>query len=137
MKKSSKKKKLCKAEGCFCKPAPLRRECFKHRSRRLRAEKPIHACYYTLRMNAKRRKILFSITLPWFVEFVVSTGYMQNKGRLADSLTIDRENNLLGYEPGNLTVITKSANCTKFHKEDLHRELNNELGGYLEGDIPF
>lgn len=126
-------KKHCKHEGCFSKCAPKRRECFKHRSRRLRAAKPIYACFYTLKMNAKRRKLEFSITLASFTKLVTKTGYMENKGRLADSLTIDRKENLLGYIPGNLKIMTKSANVTKFHAEDARRE----IGSLVDGDIPF
>ena len=58
---------------------------------------------------------------------------MQNKGRLSDSLNIDRIDNLQGYTPDNIQVLTKHDNVCKYHALDLKRE----LGYAWEGDVPF
>lgn len=93
-----KKSNVCKHKGCNNKPAPKRRECYKCRSRAIIKRKPIDMCFYWLKKSAKKRHLSFTITLEWFRKFITSTGYIENRGRLADSLTIDRKDNLLGYD---------------------------------------
>jgi transcriptional regulator with XRE-family HTH domain len=127
------KKKFCKSVGCFTKAAPGRTECWKHISRRLRAAKPINAAFHTLKMNAKRRNKEFSITLQYFTELCLESGYIEGKGRGANDLTIDRDKNYLGYIPGNIKVMLKHENCSKGDRDKFHME----LGIQLEGDIPF
>ncbi len=134
MKKKSSTFKVCKHEGCFKQAAPERNECYKCRSLGIRIRKPIDVCFYWIKKSAKKRHIEFTITLPWFREWVVGTGYMEGKGRLTESLTIDRKDNLKGYTPDNMQVMTKHDNCCKYHSEDEKREtLVNEF----EGDMPF
>ncbi len=133
MKSLSSEAKKCK-HGCGSTDlAPQRRECYKCRSRNIVARKPGDMCYYWLKKSAKKRHYEFTITLPWFRNWVASTGYMKNKGRMADSLTIDRIRNEEGYTVDNLQILTKSENSTKFWAEDFYKE----LGPQYEGENPF
>ncbi len=125
-------KKKCK-HGCNRPAAIDRNECYTCRSRLIRDRKPIDICFYHLKKSAKKRHLEFTITLVWFKNWIINTGYMEHKGRLSDSLTIDREDNLRGYTMDNISVKTKHDNCVKYHTIDLHRE----LGPQYEGVTPF
>ncbi len=124
--------KLCK-HGCGQNSAPERNECYKCRSKGIRERKPIDVVFYWLRKSAKKRRKEFTITLPWFRQWIISTGYMVNRGRLTDNLTIDRIRNNEGYTIGNLQILTKGQNSTKYWQEDVSKE----LGPQYEGGIPF
>lgn len=95
--------------------------------------KPIDMCYYWLKKSAKKRNYEFTITLDWFRDWIKKSGYMEGRGRLADSLTIDRKENWRGYTPDNLQILTKSENSSKYHQVDLVRE----LGPQYEQETPF
>ena len=115
------KKKITKCSEPYCKNnrGGNHKLCFKHRNRKHREKHPIRAAYQILKDNAKRRGKPFEIRLVWFTEFIKDSGYIEQKGRLADSLTLDRIKNYLGYIEGNIQVIQKSKNVTKFWKVDL------------------
>ncbi len=125
--------KLCK-HGCGNEPAYHRRECFKCRSAGISARKPIDVVYYWLKKSAKKRRKEFTITLPWFRQWITSTGYMADRGRLTDNLTIDRIRNNEGYTVGNLQILTKGQNTTKYWQEDVSKELGPQYEGK---DLPF
>ncbi len=125
--------KICKHEGCDKEPAPGRLECYTCRSREIIKRKPIDMAYYWLKKSAKRRDLPFTITLVWFRTWIKGTDYMESRGRLSESLTIDRPDNLLGYTPDNMQIKSKHDNVCKFHAEDARRE----LGISFEGEVPF
>lgn len=110
--------RLCKTEGCSNLAAPRRTICYKCKTAAHRERHPIKYAYDMLKRSAKRRNYEFGLTLSFFTDFVKATGYMEGKGRLFDSLTIDRKKNHLGYLPDNIEVITKSANSQKYHQQD-------------------
>ncbi len=125
--------KLCKHDCCNA-AAPGRNECYKCRSRLITERKPIDCVFYWLRKSAKKRHLEFSITLAWFREFVKGNGYMEGRGRLTDSLTIDRVDNLRGYTMDNLQILSKSENVIKYHATDVKRELGPQ---WEEEILPF
>jgi hypothetical protein len=128
----AKTKRKCKHVGCNNKPAPNRRECEKCKSANQRQRDPVAYAYYFLKGNAKRRKKVFQLDLPWFREWVKENGYMQHKGRGADNFTIDRERNLEGYTKDNIRILTKHENCVKYSTIDILAEL-----GPQTENIPF
>lgn len=100
--------KICKT-GCICSTC---------RSRRTRAADPIRYSFINLRTNAKRRGKVFTITLEYFKQFCYRTDYIAGKGRTADSYTVDRINESLGYEPGNIQVLPNADNVRKYLNYD-------------------
>ncbi len=77
---------------------------------------PARRIFLDLRSSAKKREIQFNLTFEQFKKFILKTDYLEGRGREADSLTIDRIHEELGYFIGNMQVITKSENSTKFHE---------------------
>jgi hypothetical protein len=78
-----------------------------------RANNPVQAAYANLKNNASRRSISFKLTLEQFAEWVAGTDYLQNRGRTAESLTVDRIDAERGYELGNLQILTNFENGLK------------------------
>ena len=129
-----KKQNKCITLYCKNKRSGAHRLCCKCKNKKQRARNPISATFQVLKDNAKRRKLEFNLSLEWFTSWVKANGYIENKGRLHDCLTIDRVNNLRGYVVGNLEVLTKSENCQKFHNEDLKHANFTPADGE---DLPF
>lgn len=75
---------------------------------------PVKYLYANLRGNAKRRGKVFDISFPDFLAFVTRENYLKRKrGRTATSVSIDRQNNELGYIAGNLEALTIRDNSWK------------------------
>ncbi len=125
--------KICR-HGCGCPAAPKRTECYKCRSRGIRDRKPIDMVFYWIKKSAKKRHLEFTLNLVWFRAWVIGTGYMDLRGRESASLNIDRIDNLKGYTPDNIQVLTKKRNVEKYHYEDAKRELGPQ---YECEDLPF
>jgi heterodisulfide reductase subunit C len=87
--------------------------CSKCRSRRWRANKPVESAFHRLKHHAKERGHKFTLTLEYFRAFCVASDYIAKRGKSGTSASIDRINDALGYEPGNLQVITLSENSRK------------------------
>ena len=105
--------KICCAHGCKNKRATNDNLCCKHRKRRKKENDPIGYTFDTLRSNAKRRGKVFTITLEYFRQFCEDTNYIELKGKSSHSASIDRKKAHLGYEPGNLQVLSLSDNTKK------------------------
>lgn len=75
------------------------------------------AAYQTLKYNATRRGLPFTITYKDFEKFALKTKLMTNRGRGKESYTVDRIDGQLGYVPGNLQVLTLSDNGYKGYME--------------------
>lgn len=103
------------------------------RTRKFKRNNPIKYVYQTLKANAKRRGKRFTIQLQEFENFILGTEYMEKKGRFYDDYTIDRVNNELGYEPGNLAVISRRKNQEKYINHDRHPIFNHDIKDH----IPF
>ncbi len=104
----------CHIYGCR-NSAPRERQqlCQKHSMRLWRSEKPLAAFFSQIKDRARRKKINFTITFEYFCEQVAETGYAEQRGRSAHNLHLDRKEATLGYIPGNLQILTATANCTK------------------------
>lgn len=98
--------------------------CHKCHSRRWRANNPVGCAFHCIKSRAKRRGQEFGITLEWLKEFVADTGYADCRGRKPANLHIDRIIATTGYIPGNLQIITASANCSKGVTTD--KQLHND-----------
>lgn len=92
--------------------------------RKWREENKELDAYRNLQTSARKRKLPFLITFEDFLEIIEGTEYIEKKGNGPKNLTIDRDDNLLGYVLGNCFVRTKRANVQKFHKKDIKRNNN-------------
>ncbi len=117
MKKTSLILKSCATLSCKNK-ITSRKFCSKCRTLKHREKDPVLYVVNTLRQNAKRRNISFSLTMEYFTEWCKQTNYIKLKGRGPDDYTIDRRKNHRGYEPGNIRILTKSENSEKYHQID-------------------
>lgn len=130
--------KLCR-ECQYNEPAPKRTICYKCRSKAWRTKNPAAYLWHNLKKSAKKRGIMFTITQTQFVEFISKTEYAEKRGRLSDSLTIDRRDGRVGYHLSNIQILTKSENSSKYHdKENEYPTKENEtiIGDQLV-DNPF
>lgn len=84
-----------------------------------------------IKKSAKKRNIPFDLPLEEFREFVNKNGYMENKGRFSNQMSIDRIIPELGYIMDNIQVISKSDNSKKYHAEEKNCFPNHDE------DLPF
>lgn len=87
--------------------------CSKHRAQRQKETSPARYAYDRLKVNARRRCKVFTISFEYFKTWCEETGYLLMKGRSKKAATIDRIDDSKGYEPGNLQVLTNSDNVRK------------------------
>jgi hypothetical protein len=85
--------------------------------REYRARNKIRDIWHHLRHNAKRRKKRCVISLSDFAAWCDETCYHLLKGRSAQDATIDCIIDEVGYEKGNLQVLTRSKNSQKYNFE--------------------
>lgn len=125
-------------EGCGRPAAPSRPTCYTCKSKLWREKNPIAYVYNNLKKSAKKRKYDFTITLKYFTKLVIKEKLMENRGRSAESFTVDRIKNHLGYIPGNLQIMTKSDNTKKWHEEQRKaHDLENVLKPGETVEYPF
>jgi hypothetical protein len=74
-----------------------------------------------LRDHARERGISFTITFEEFCKFAKQSHYIESTGLGPMCITVDRKDNLRGYEPGNIQPLTRSANSIKRGKQDMMR----------------
>lgn len=98
-----------KAQGKFCSTC---------RSRKAREADPVRYAYNNLKAHAKARGILFTIALDQFRAFCHRVKYIGFSGRKADSYTIDRIHNDVGYHLDNIQVLKNSDNVKKYFSYD-------------------
>ena len=120
-------KKTCQAYRCCNAQPPKDKLCPKHRHRHNKEQNPVRYTYNLLKSNAKYRNKSFTLTFEQFTTICDNSDYMQKKGRKASSLTLDRVINELGYEDGNLAVVTKRDNCIKRNTVDYPRADKDDL----------
>lgn len=114
---TNKPKHLCQAHGCKNPPKQKDRLCARHAHIRYKNNNPVAYTYQMIKCNAKRRGHEFTITLEYFEQWAIDNEYMENKGRLATSMSIDRIDPSKGYVPGNLQPLSLSENTIKQHRE--------------------
>lgn len=113
-----KDKKRCPAFGCRNQKASKQAFCAKHVHRKKKAEKPLRYAFDLMKNNARTRGVVFELSFVEFVQFCRVTGYMENKGRRATALHIDRIEISLGYRADNIQVLSNSDNVKKQHTVD-------------------
>lgn len=122
--KRQSKRKKCSTKYCRNERAvrpngrPYGGKCHKCRSRIWRQNNPLRAYFNTLKAHAASRDLEFHISFEYFRCFCRIYSLVESTGRDGDSLTIDRDNNLFGYIPGNLRVLTRSENTAKRNRCD-------------------
>lgn len=104
---------LCCAYKCRNKKPMKDKFCPKHRKRFDRINRPLEYTFNLLKSNAKRRKKPFDLTIDEFKKFCAETNYLERKGKLKSSLTIDRIRSDRGYSYNNIQVLTLSENSRK------------------------
>lgn len=114
--KASPKKGECFAKGCTNKCTTTL--CNTCRSRKARQSDLVKYAFTNLKNNAKRRCVLFTITLDQFRKWCSKVSYIGFSGRSSESFTIDRKHNDIGYHIDNIQVMTKRDNIVKFFSYD-------------------
>lgn len=109
-------KRICAEKYCRRDARAGKRICTTCDKKIWRKKYPMKAAFQTLRHNATRRGKEFKLTFDEFVKFCYETNYMAGKGRSKKSFSIDRIDNLSGYNIKNIRMITKSANSRKHTK---------------------
>lgn len=94
------------------------RHCSTCRSRKCRESDPVRYAFNNLKAHAKARGILFTITLDQFRTFCHRVKYIGFSGRKADSFTIDRIHNDIGYHIDNIQVLKQAENTKKYFSYD-------------------
>jgi hypothetical protein len=112
----------CKTQRCRNRARKDGRDCSRCHQRSWRRSQPISAAFATLRDHAKPRGIEFSISRQEFERFALESDYINRTGLGGSALTVDRIDNLRGYEPGNVQPLTRSANSVKRAKQDAIRQ---------------
>ena len=109
--KSTKRK--CREARCRNTAAPGRLFCWRCRKRAERARNPVRAQFWRLRDKARARGIAFLLSMEQFCDFIFETGYLRMVGNERESMTIDRIDNLRGYEMGNIRPLSREENARK------------------------
>ena len=113
----------CVAARCACKSrAKSKWLCHTHYNQYRKDQDPASYYYYHLLMNAKARKIPFSLTLPEFREFCERTGYLAVKGRNKNAGQIDRIRSTEGYHASNIQLLDQAMNGRKRFIDKMLRE---------------
>lgn len=104
----------CRTKNCRGIPLKSGRSpwCAKCKAIRWKAAHPISYFYHKLRTSANRRRIQFLLTKQKFTE-LWNSGLAENHGKTKFCLSVDRENNQLGYIDSNVRIITLSENVRK------------------------
>ena len=79
-----------------------------------------------IRQRARQRGLPFTITLVEFREFCQRTGYIENKGTTAESLSIDRIDHDKGYHHWNICVKSFQENSESGHTVPGRETMQNE-----------
>lgn len=95
-----------------------RKFCSTCRVRAARAKDPVKTAWLNLKHNAKRRGVLFTIALEDFRQWCHKVEYIGHRGRSAESYTIDRRHNDVGYHLDNIQVLTNRDNVKKYVSYD-------------------
>lgn len=106
----------CSSKNCRKSRAPKRRICWSCIELKKKLKDPIKYSYGTFRRNARRRGILFTISLEYFRKFAYEVDLTQKRGRVATAYHIDRKIDELGYVEGNLQLLTCHDNVMKEHE---------------------
>jgi hypothetical protein len=107
------RKKKCETEDCKNIPDGKRKFCSTCRSRKSRGKDVVRYAFNVLRSNARRRRKECTITIQQFRKFCKKHNYIEEKGRHADGLTIDRIRQEEGYHIWNIQILKNKDNIKK------------------------
>ena len=120
----------------YCRNKTNSTYCSTCRSKKARAADKVKYAFTSLRNNAKRRGIIFTITLEQFKAFCSKVNYIGFAGRSSESYTIDRIHNDIGYHIDNIQVMEKGKNVKKYFYYDWReKQVRYERSEVVEG--PF
>lgn len=99
--------KFCRNRVGKAEKSPI---CGKCRARRWKERHPLRYSFNKLRYRAKERGHVFKLTFEQYQRFALASGYAENKGKTAESFSIDRIDPERGYELDNIRCVTLSEN---------------------------
>ena len=110
---------LCMVRGCRKTHAPGRVGlCHAHYQFRWRSRNRKQSAYATLRDHAIARGLAFTVSYDYFLGMLDCIGFWDHEAETrGEWLTLDRVDATLGYEPGNLRVISSPQNTVKSNRE--------------------
>lgn len=91
--------------------------------REYRKKYQIRSIWHRLRSRAKERGHTCGISFDDFYAWCIETDYHLLRGRFADDASIDRIKNEIGYEKGNLQILTVGQNS----KKELERRKDDDF----------
>jgi len=102
----------CETPGCrnIVTPGCRTKLCGKCKNRQFKEKNPHRYDFGNLRRRAKKRGHEFSLTFEQYTEFAKKTGFFEQKGKTARSLSINRIDNKKGYHVDNIEAVTLSWN---------------------------
>lgn len=110
---------LCPVSRCRRNKGQNKKLCHRHHAQNQKENNLVGYTYCQLKQNAKRRNKVFTITVEDFREFCTKTNYLYLKGRTKNKMSIDRINPNMGYEKGNLQILSVSDNAAKQHLDSV------------------
>ena len=120
----------------YCRNKTNSTYCSTCRSKKSRERDLVKYAFTSLRNNAKRRGIIFTITLEQFKTFCSKVNYIGFAGRSSENYTIDRIHNDIGYHIDNIQVMEKGKNVKKYFYYDYReKQVRYEREEVVEG--PF
>lgn len=126
----------CKTK--FCRRIPTQGKTCNTCKSRIQVEKnPIGRVFRNLKSNAKRRGKNFNLSIEYFREMVIASGYMEMRGRTKDRMSIDRLDPHLGYIPGNIKIITVGENSRKKYLDYMKEKQIAEDGIIIGEEADF
>ncbi len=93
--------------------------------RRWRANNPALSSFNQLKVSARRRGKEFTLTFEEFRGWCLNNGYLDGRGRLRDSLHVDRHDDSKGYNLENIRVLTNRENILK--EQARRKKIRQEL----------
>ncbi len=111
----------------YCSNKAVGSLCSTCRSRKTRMADPVRYAFNNLRNRAKQRGILFTITLEQFRQWCHKVKYVGLPGRSAESYTVDRIHNDLGYHADNIQLMTRRDNVKKYFTYDWREKTVREM----------
>lgn len=107
----------CQVRYCRNRAKPNSRTCHTCIRRLWRANHVEASVYRGIKDRATRKKISFTISLAFFIQWATENSYIDGRGVQKLCLHVDRIIPALGYVEGNLQVLTCSENVIKGNKE--------------------
>lgn len=134
--KRARKKPKGKCETRMCRNDAIqgRRFCAKCRSKQFKAAHPLKYFFNLARCHAVRRGFEFTLPFPEYERLAIAANWvLENRGRDAMCLSLDRIDSSKGYVSGNVRVCTISENASK---GDSDVSWIRKYGGYFAAPMP-